>query len=123
MSDFIDMLKKNLTEDEQDAAHENMALAHEHNLKQLEDARLFFDVFGHGRGPELLEHLRDFTIELSLLQGVGRSPVMLEIGLSPEQWAFLREGQNSVIRHIEAQLKLATTPVDKPVQTETEDNG
>lgn len=122
MTDFMDYLKKNLSEEEEEAVQENLALTHEHNLKQLEDARLFFDVFGHGRGPELLEHLRDCTIELSLLSMTG-STLYTEIGLSPEQWAFLREGQNSLVRYIEKQLKIATTPVDKPVQTETEDNG
>jgi len=75
---------------------------------QRETARLFFDVFNVGRGPELLDLLRSQTIDVDLmnLTGVIGSETR-EIPVSPEQWAFHRNGQNSVVRYIESMIRTA----------------
>lgn len=79
--------------------------------KQLrEQGKLFADTFGTSAGLQLLEHLRDRTIEVPLLvvNGVvGSSP---EIGMGPAEWAYYREGQNSVIRYIETMIRHAQAP-------------
>lgn len=97
--------------DARDAFEKNDA-----NLKaaarfQREQARLFFDVFATGRGPELLEFLRVRTIDVDLmnLQGVLAGETR-EIPVSPELWAYHRNGQNSVVRYIETQIRIAMQP-------------
>lgn len=87
----------------------------------LELAALFYDVLGTGRGPELMEHLRDCTIEVGLLDQ-QRSAVRGDLALTPEQWFCIREGQNSIVRMMEDQIRIALTPVEQPAQQEGEDN-
>lgn len=96
---------------DQDAAQMNAEAMREARLRQVETSRLFFDVFGTGRGPELLQWLRDRTIEVSLIN-VSGAMVSGEIALSPADWAYIREGQNSLIREIERQLLIAKTPME-----------
>ncbi len=97
------------SDDEAREAFENNK-AMEEAAKQIarEKARLFHDVFGFGRGPELLELLRSETIELDLM---SVSPVignhLREMGVSPGEWAYHRNGQNSVVRYIEQQVAIA----------------
>ncbi len=74
-----------------------------------ERAQLYASVFLHGRGPELLAELRDCTIEVGLMD-VSRSVVRGEVALSPADWAYVREGQNSLVRMIEEQIRIAQTP-------------
>ena len=76
--------------------------------KQREFARLFYDVFMTGRGPELLSVMRESTIELDLM---AVSPVIMngmrEMGVGPAEWAYHRNGQNSVVRWIETMIRLS----------------
>ena len=73
-----------------------------------ESCRLFHDVFGTGRGPELLELLREKTIELDLMNvsaTIGNGD--REIPVNPAEWAYHRNGQNSVVRWIETMCREA----------------
>jgi hypothetical protein len=95
--------------DDKAAAAANAEQMGDAALKEWEQARLFFDVFGTGRGPELLFALREATIELPLMD-LGRSLVRGDIALTASEWAYVREGQNSIVRLIEGQIKIAKNP-------------
>lgn len=115
----FDWLTQNIpsTDDEKAAQLQNDEQIRSMQLQDVENARLFFDVFSSGRGPELLEHLRACTIEVPLMD-VGRSIVRGEVALAPSDWAYVREGQNSIVRYIESRMKVATMPVELPANTE-----
>lgn len=101
-------------EDAREALDQNEAM-HKANEQALrEQARLFYDVFAVGRGPELLEHLRARTIEFPLLLA-GGTIGNIDIGLNPADWAFYREGQNSLIRYIIAQIRNAVAAEQEDV--------
>lgn len=66
-------------------------------LLQWEMAKLAHDVFAIGRGPELLEHIRDMTIEWPMVRvsgAVGHAD--LDMAITPDQWLWIRTGQNSM---------------------------
>lgn len=68
----------------------------------------FLDLFTSPNGMAFLDLARGKTIELSLLnldQVIGDNDRQLP--LSPAEWAYFREGQNSVIRWIENELRHA----------------
>lgn len=102
--------------DERNPVEQNAAMMEAAKLIAREKARLFLDVFASGRGPELLELLRTETIDLDLM---AVSPVignhLREMGVNPAEWAYHRNGQNSVVRYIETQIRIA-------MQVETEEN-
>lgn len=91
-------------------------------LADYENAKLFFDVLMTGRGPELMEHLRNSTIEVPLME-VSGSLVRGEVALGPDQWAFLREGQNSIVRYMESRCRDAMKEPEKPAPQPTEGEG
>lgn len=74
--------------------------------QQIADARIFFEVFGTGRGPELLEILKHKTIYASTM---NRADAVLDcdIPLNPGEFMAAREGQNALIRFIDRQMKLS----------------
>lgn len=76
---------------------------------QLDFALLVAEVFMNGRGPELLQRMRELTIELPLMDA-GNSIVRGDLMLSPSDWAYVREGQNSYQRFIEDQIRYAQNP-------------
>lgn len=81
-------------------------------------ARLFYEVLGTGRGPELMELLRAHTLELSLMNmslTIGND--RREIGCGPSEWAFLREGQNTITVWFERMIREA-----KRAETEESEN-
>ncbi len=91
-----------------DAFEQNKAMEEAAKLIQREKAKLFHDVFGVGRGPELLELLRSETIELDLMnisRVIGTSE--REVPVNPSEWAYHRNGQNSVVRYIEHQIMIS----------------
>lgn len=102
--------------DERNPVAQNAAMMEAAKLIAREKSRLFYDVFASGRGPELLELLRTETIDLDLM---AVSPVignhLREMGVNPAEWAYHRNGQNSVVRYIETQIRIA-------MQVETEEN-
>lgn len=77
---------------------------------QMEFARLVFDVCQiSDRGPEFMERLRGLTIEQPLFKTSG-AVSDTEITLTPNDWMCFREGQNSMVRFLEAQIHLAKNP-------------
>ena len=68
----------------------------------LNDAAEYFHTFSSDAGKEVLNKLETMT-DISVL-----SPnTMLEAGvnINPAEFCFLREGQNSVVRHIKMMIK------------------
>lgn len=84
--------------------NEEMQRAYEAAL--LQQAKNFYEVFGTPKGNELLNHLRDRTIEVPLMNMSQVLDEGREFGVNPSEWAFYRDGQNSVIRYIEKQLRI-----------------
>lgn len=101
-----------------DSFEQNKAMLEEAERLLREEARLFYDVFMTGRGPELLEHMRSKTVDLDLM---SVSSVIMngmrEMGVGPAEWAYHRNGQNTVVRWIETMIRHAVT-----VETEGTDN-
>lgn len=95
-------------EDAREAPERNKEMMEAAARIKREQAKLFLDVFGQGRGPELLEMMRAYTVDLDLFVV---SPVigneLREMGVNPAEWAYHRNGQNSVVRWIEQQLYTA----------------
>lgn len=78
-------------------------------VQQIADAQIFFDVFGAGRGPELLELFRHKTVYASVMeQTIGE----LQIPLNPGEFMAMREGQNAFVRWIERMIKLSQEKVE-----------
>lgn len=75
--------------------------------QQIADARIFHDVFGTGRGPELLEVLRHKTTYLPAMNRSNALADEIDIPLNPSEFMAFREGQNSIVRFIERQIKLS----------------
>lgn len=103
-------------EDARDAMEQNEAMQAAAKQAMREKARLFYDVFGVGRGPELLELLRSETLDVDLMNitaTIGNGS--REIPVNPAEWAYHRNGQNSVVRYLEAMTRLSAT-------VETEEN-
>lgn len=97
-------------QDAREAIEKNEEMAKAYALLMREKARLFLDVFGVGRGPELLELLRSETIEVDLMNlsaviGTGAR----EVPVNPSEWAYHRNGQNSVVHYIETMMRHART--------------
>lgn len=99
--------------DQAEADPVNRNMAEEAQRALVEQARLFFDVMSVGRGPELLAHLRDRTIEMPLLMVNGVAGSQPEIGMGPAEWAYYREGQNSITRYIEKMCVIAMQSENK----------
>lgn len=93
-----------------DAFAQNEEMLKAAAIAQREEARLFLDVFSTGRGPELLELMQSRTLDLDLM---SVSPVignhLREMGTTAAEWAYHRNGQNSVVRWIIQQIRLAQT--------------
>ena len=95
-------------EDAREAFAQNEEMMKAAALIQREEARLFLDVFTTGRGPELLELMQSRTIDLDLMAVsavIGRH--LHEAGVGPAEWAYHRNGRNSVVRWIIQQIRLA----------------
>lgn len=87
----------------------------------MNDARLYYRVFDTPDGRELIARLRDCTIEIPGVRVTG-TVGGAEINMTVPEWMMFREGQNSVVRHIELQMKIATMPVAKPNEGNPDDN-
>lgn len=102
--------------DAREALAENQKMIDEADRQMRELARLFYDVFAVGRGPELLDYLRRRTIEQPLMVAtltIGNEERQLPV--NPSEWAYHRNGQNSVVHFIENMMALARL-------SETEEN-
>lgn len=72
--------------------------------QMIADAQIFFDVFGVGRGPELLELLKHKTVYASVMEQTIGS---LAIPLNPGEFMAMREGQNALVRWIERMVAVS----------------
>jgi len=86
----------------------------------LETARLYYRVFDTPDGRQLIDELRQSTIEIPGVRVTGTFGGA-EINMTVPEWMMFREGQNSVVRHIELQMKIAVMPAAQP--NEGQDNG
>lgn len=75
-------------------------------IQMIADAQIFFDVFGVGRGPEMLELLKHKTIYLSSMDR-GGCIIDGDIPLNPGEFMAGREMQNALIRWIERMVRLS----------------
>ena len=80
--------------------------AEERNEELKQAARLFYNVFATGDGPQVLEILRHKTIFLSTMDRDG-AIIEGNIPLNPGEFMAGREMQNALIRFIERQIKFA----------------
>ena len=96
--------------------------AEEQQRLRMEFANLCKRCLYDGEGAALLQKLRDYTIEVPLLN-VSASIVTSEVQMSPADWAYVREGQNSVIRFIEGQIHLARNPPQTEETLKEENDG
>lgn len=101
-----------------EAIQQNAEQIEAHNIAVMEEAKLVHAVLSEGRGHELLQYLEDCTTEIPLLQ-VSRTVGGGEINLSTSDWAYYREGQNSIVRMLKAKMKLATMDLEKGKENET----
>ena len=62
---------------------------------------LIREVFGQGRGMEVLHHLRNGTIEVPLIDASRAIAAAGSVALTGAEWAYFREGQNSIVRYLE----------------------
>lgn len=93
-------------------------------LKEFETAKLVFEVFSEGRGPELLDWLRRVTIEAPFMQ-VSKSLFASEVSMSAGEFSMIRWGQNDVVHMIETMMKRAVDapPVAPNQKAEGTENG
>lgn len=78
----------------------------EARVQQIADAQIFFDVFGTGRGPEMLELLKHKTVYVSTM---NREAAIMDgdIPLNPGEFMAGREMQNALVRWIERMVQLS----------------
>ena len=88
---------------------QNEAMMREAVEQQMEMARLVHSVFETPQGMDLMDRLYNLTQGAPLMK-VSGSLVDGEVALSPADWAYIREGQNSVIRFLLGQIELAKNP-------------
>jgi len=91
------------------ASEQNEAMMREAVEEQMELARLVHNVFETPQGIDLMDRLYRMTQGAPLMK-VSGSLVSGEVALAPSDWAYIREGQNSVIRFLLDQIELAKNP-------------
>lgn len=75
-----------------------------------------------GVGPLALDWLQQHTIEMPLITGRSMDQDNLGIGLTPSDWAYRRDGQNSIVRFLKDNLKwIADYEARKQAAMEGED--
>ena len=85
---------------------EQEAQQQELSQQRRDEDKAFHAVFTKGRGPEVLQMLRDMTIEQPCFNP--------EAGENAAAMGFTREGQNSVVREIEARIVRAQETPNAP---------
>lgn len=96
--------------DEANAA--NAAMLQKHNEETIEAAMDYFAAFTSTAGAVVLEKLKDQTTRISTM---NKSMCINDgdIPLNPAEFMAFREGQNSIIRHIQDMIILATKKEDE----------
>lgn len=93
-------------------------------LEEFDEARLVFDVFSEGRGPELFELLRQKLFETPTVQVVGQiGHSDLQMAITPEQWLWIRAGQNSVLHWLRGLMEQARKGPPRVAAGHGESNG
>lgn len=89
-----------------DRTPEEIATANEEAMiAEYEEAKLVHDVMRNGRGPELMELLRERTLMIPATRMTGvLARELLEIPVTPEQWLWIRTGMNIVFNYFEAEI-------------------
>lgn len=100
-SDFLTGGWEGFSTPEQDAAAQQVSDEGQErrSLDQYDDDCAIRDCFTQGSGPAALAVLRRLTIDQPCFNP--------EVAVNPNQFGFLREGQNSVVREIEKRMKRA----------------
>lgn len=96
-------------DDLEDAAALNEQAMADAARKTLELAQRVYRVFGTPEGVELMEFLDRVTIRTPLMR-VSGTLVEGDVSLTAAEWAYVREGQNSVVRWLQNQMDFAANP-------------
>lgn len=84
---------------------QNKAQIEKYNEEQIEAAMDYHAAFTTVAGSVVLEQLKDATIRISTMRSIITDG---DIPLNPSEFMAFREGQNSIIRHIQDMIILAT---------------
>jgi hypothetical protein len=102
---------------------EEAAEVQRRTLAEFETSKLYADVFMNGRGPELLEHWRERLFETPTIHVAGSiGHNQIDMVITPEQWLWIRAGQNSVLHHVLAMIDMAREGPPKIEAEQTEQN-
>ena len=98
------------------ANYEQQMAQYEAAVQQYEEAELYAATFGTPAGKAVLKHMDDNTIQQPAFT---LGAVLIEghiSNLPAEQQGFIREGQNSMVRHIYHMIAIANGPApDRPI--------
>lgn len=101
LSDFVE-----------EANEANAAALQKHNEETIEAAMDYFAAFTSVSGAVVLEKLKDQTTRISTMNKAACINDG-DIPLNPAEFMAFREGQNSIIRHIQDMIILATKKEDE----------
>lgn len=104
-------------QDVEEAEADNKKAIEKQQVEIMEFANLVNRVLGESEGLELMQRLRELTIEIPLYR-VGGTLVEGDVNLSPAEWCAVREGQNSIVRFLEGQIHLARNPINQEMTDE-----
>lgn len=108
-----DMLREAGLGDAVDQANAaNAAMLQKHNEETIEAAMDYFAAFTSTAGSVVLEKLKDQTTRISTMNKAACINDG-DIPLNPAEFMAFREGQNSIIRHIQDMIILATKKEDE----------
>lgn len=104
---------------EQGEAADTTEAARQAQQEQMETAQMIKRaLIDNPDGAILLDYLTQATI-MTPMMAVSRSlPTDGEVALSPADWAYVREGQNSVIHFLRNQISLAMNPPKTEKETD-----
>ena len=108
-----------LGKSDEDLVEANNEMLEAARFAAKEQAKTIHRALSTGDGLQFLDWLRSATVDLPLMD-VSNSLVRGEVALSPSDWAYVREGQNSVYRAIMAQMDLAVSPEPNEGKTDGE---
>lgn len=72
-------------------------------------------------GAMLLDYLVNATIMTPMMMVNKAVPIVGEVAMSPADWAYCREGQNSVVHWMREQIQISLNPPQS--QQQDQDNG
>lgn len=102
--------------DDRDAFEQQQAAHQAIEDKARDLAMMALTVLTTGRGPELLDYLRQRTVDLPVACDPQLSLEAPGVPTNPAEWVFIREGQNGVVRHLEGLIRMAREYAKQPAQ-------